>query len=81
MKKPRESWQQYRGTSGPLPAHLVDKAERLFVELIASSAEPVLVHGDLHHDNVLSAVWSAEEEGRGWEHAISVAEVLDTITI
>jgi streptomycin 6-kinase len=47
--------QQYQGTSGPLPAHLVDKAERLFTELIASSAEPVLVHGDLHHDNVLSA--------------------------
>lgn len=145
--------QQYRGTRGPLPAQLVDKAEKLFTELIASSAEPVLVHGDLHHDNVLSAqraawlaidpkgiaaepayetaamlrnpyfklqhlpdmknllmrrilvlsevlhiepqrihhwglaqtvlsaVWSAEDEGRGWEHAISVAEVLDTITI
>ncbi len=46
---------QYHGTSGPLPSYLVDKADRLFTELIASSAEPVLVHGDLHHDNVLSS--------------------------
>ena len=46
---------QYHGTSGPLPSYLVDKAERLFAELIASSAEPVLVHGDLHHENVLSS--------------------------
>ena len=145
--------QQYHGTSGPLPSHLVDKAERVFTELIASSAEPVLVHGDLHHDNVLSsaragwlaidpkgvaaepayetaamlrnprsklqqhpeleqilirrilvlsealqidpqrihqwglaqtvlsAVWSAADEGRGWEHAIRVAEALDKVTI
>lgn len=140
---------QYHGTSGPLPSYLVDKAERLFAELIASSAEPVLVHGDLHHENVLSsaragwlaidpkgvaaepaallrnprsklqqhpeleqillrrilvlsealhidphrihqwglaqtvlsAVWSATDEGRGWEHAIGVAEALDKITI
>ena len=145
--------QHYRGTSAPFPIYLVDKAEQLFAELIASSAEPVLVHGDLHHDNVLSSqrtawlaidpkgvaaepayetaamlrnpqfklqhtpdlknlllrrililseelhiepqrilrwglaqtvlsgVWSAEDEGRYWEHAISVAEVLNTITI
>lgn len=144
---------QYQGTSGPLPAYLVDKAERLFAELITSSAQPVLVHGDLHHDNVLSsvgtgwlaidpkgvaaepayetaallrnpqnrlqdhpelkqlllrrilllsevleidprrihhwglaqtilsAVWSAADEGRGWEYAIRVAEALDAITI
>lgn len=145
--------QQYHGTGGPLPTSLVDKAERVFTELIASSAEPVLVHGDLHHDNVLSAqraewlaidpkgvaaepayetaamlrnprltlehnpdiknllrrrilvlsevllmdpqrihqwalaqtvlsaVWSAANEGKGWEHALAVAEVLDTIII
>jgi streptomycin 6-kinase len=30
---------------------------------------------------ILSAVWSAEDEGREWEHAIAVAEVLDRITI
>ena len=145
--------QLYQGTSAPLPLRLVVKAEKLFAELIASSAEPVLVHADLHHDNVLSsqraewlaidpkgvaaepayetaamlrnpyikfqhtpdiknlllrrilllseelliepqrihhwglaqtvlsAVWSTEDEGRGWEHALAVAEVLDSITI
>jgi streptomycin 6-kinase len=43
------------GTSGPLPAALVDRAERLFAELVDSMAEPVLLHGDLHHMNILAA--------------------------
>jgi streptomycin 6-kinase len=30
-------------------------AESLFRELIASSESPVLLHGDLHHFNILSA--------------------------
>lgn len=38
-----------------VPVYLVDKAKKLFDELIATSATPVLVHGDLHHDNVLSS--------------------------
>jgi streptomycin 6-kinase len=42
-----------KGSTEPLPAYLVDAAETLFEELIASSADPVLVHGDLHHDNIL----------------------------
>src|SRR5262249_12524405 len=29
--------------------------ERLFVELEASMADPVVLHGDLHHDNILAA--------------------------
>jgi streptomycin 6-kinase len=33
----------------------VDTAERLFAELLASQAEPVLLHGDLHHFNILAA--------------------------
>lgn len=43
------------GGTGPLPSHLVEAAERLFAELISSMAEPVLLHGDLHHQNVLAA--------------------------
>ncbi len=31
--------------------------------------------------SALSAVWSAADEGKGWEHAIAVAEVLDTMII
>jgi streptomycin 6-kinase len=38
---------------GPLPRHLVERAARLFDELCASATERVVLHGDLHHDNVL----------------------------
>jgi streptomycin 6-kinase len=46
------------GGSGPLDAALFARAERLFGELCASQAAPVLLHGDLHHFNVLL--------GEGW---------------
>jgi streptomycin 6-kinase len=46
---------QFDGGIGPFPKRLVELAERLFAELLASQAEPVLLHGDLHHDNILSA--------------------------
>ena len=46
---------RYGGATGPLPAALVDQAEALFAELIGSMREPVLLHGDLHHDNILAA--------------------------
>ena len=45
----------FGGGTGPFPAPLVDTAEGLFAELLASSAAPVVLHGDLHHDNVLAA--------------------------
>jgi streptomycin 6-kinase len=41
--------------TGPLPELLVGQAERLFAELLASSGPPVVLHGDLHHWNILSA--------------------------
>jgi len=40
---------------GPLPRHLVDLALRLFDELCATAPRRVVLHGDLHHDNLLSA--------------------------
>ena len=40
---------------GPIPRTLVSRAEGLLRELVAAQAEPVLLHGDLHHDNILSA--------------------------
>jgi streptomycin 6-kinase len=46
---------RYAGTTGPLPAHLVERAEVLFAGLLALPVEPVLLHGDLHHDNILAA--------------------------
>ena len=45
----------FGGGTGPFPAPLVDTAEGLFAELLASSAALVVLHGDLHHDNVLAA--------------------------
>jgi streptomycin 6-kinase len=45
----------FGGGSGPIPSHLADTAERLFTELLASSGPPMLLHGDLHHWNILSA--------------------------
>jgi streptomycin 6-kinase len=47
--------QHFDGGVGPLPLALVETAERLFDELIGSMGEPVLLHGDLHHYNILSA--------------------------
>ncbi len=145
---------KYKDSKVPhLPLDLLDKAEDYFKELIATSAQPVLLHGDLHQDNVLSshrdewlaidpkgiageptyevaamirnpykkmkknpkmkeiiirrikilsdelgfdskriykwcfaqtmlsAVWSVEDEQNGWEHALSVARILNEIRI
>jgi streptomycin 6-kinase len=46
---------QHYGGTGPFPAALVERAERLFADLSGSMAAPVLLHGDLHHDNILAA--------------------------
>jgi streptomycin 6-kinase len=43
------------GGSGAFPRELFDQAERLYFDLCASQAEPVLLHGDLHHWNILAA--------------------------
>lgn len=47
--------QHYAGGSGPFPPALLAQAEALFAELTASMAKPVILHGDLHHENILSA--------------------------
>jgi streptomycin 6-kinase len=46
---------RFAGRTGPFPAHLVEMAEGLLAELIGSMAQPALLHGDLHHDNIRSA--------------------------
>jgi streptomycin 6-kinase len=46
---------QYDGDSGPFPPRLLEEAETLFAELDASMDAPVLLHGDLHHDNILAS--------------------------
>src|SRR5262249_26037393 len=46
---------RFEGGTGPFPAPLVDAAECLFTELLTSMVRPVLLHGDLHHGNILAA--------------------------
>lgn len=46
---------EFAGGSGPLPERLVMLAESLFAELLVSQAAPVVLHGDLHHYNILQA--------------------------
>ncbi|MFL6128000.1 MAG: aminoglycoside phosphotransferase family protein [Mycobacteriales bacterium] len=50
---------RYRGGTGPLPAELLDRAEAEHAELVASAPPPVMLHGDLHHHNILTS-------DRGW---------------
>ncbi len=50
----------FEGSSGPFPEFLVAKAEGIFAEYLASSNPGVLLHGDLHHENILF------DERRGW---------------
>lgn len=52
--------EEFGGGTGPYDQKLVETAESLFTDLLASSSEPVLLHGDLHHYNILSA-------GDGWK--------------
>jgi streptomycin 6-kinase len=58
----RASFERYlreNPANGPLPRELVDRAANLFVDLCAD-APRVLLHGDLHHDNILRS------EREGW---------------
>jgi len=58
-----ESWTEglkklrpyYDNTTGPFPMELVEAAEGIFAEYVPSQGKHVLLHGDLHHWNILSA--------------------------
>jgi streptomycin 6-kinase len=51
----------YAGGYGPFPPRLVDEAMDLFATLSASAQASMLLHGDLHHYNVLRSgqAWKA----------------------
>ncbi len=61
--KPIEDWFQglvklrktFDGGFGPFPKNLVEAAESLYIELSRSMDDPVLLHGDLHHYNILAS--------------------------
>ncbi len=46
---------RFTGGCGPFPIRLVERAESLHAELLASTTDQVLLHGDLHHDNIVLA--------------------------
>jgi streptomycin 6-kinase len=70
----------FGGATGPFPPRLVAQAEGLFRELLASSGPPVLLHGDLHHENILAATrapWLAlDPKGLAGESAYEVGALL-----
>jgi streptomycin 6-kinase len=70
----------FDGGTGPFPATLVERAESLFAELLSSADEPVLLHGDLHHYNILAAgrqPWLAiDPKGVAGEPAYEVGALL-----
>ena len=47
--------ERFNGGTGPLPARVFEEAEECFAWLLATTIAPQLLHGDLHHDNILSA--------------------------
>lgn len=53
-------------TGGPLPARLMDRAAGMLAELLASGGPVQLLHGDLHHFNVLSRVDHPTEAVGDW---------------
>ncbi|HEX7317035.1 MAG TPA: aminoglycoside phosphotransferase family protein [Pyrinomonadaceae bacterium] len=45
----------FGGGTGPFPRRLFEEAESLYAELLDTSAPRTLLHGDLHHGNILAA--------------------------
>ncbi len=51
--------QRFNGGTGPLDEKLVQRVERSVSDFLAENHNPVLMHGDFHHYNILSSE-------RGW---------------
>jgi streptomycin 6-kinase len=47
--------QAYRGASSPIPQAVVEASAAELQDLMSSAGEVVVLHGDLHHDNILRA--------------------------
>lgn len=54
---------EQRVGNGQLPRRIIERTGALFADLLASAGEPVLLHGDLHHFNILSVL---EADQLGW---------------
>lgn len=83
-----ESWTEgvleirphFGGGTGPMPKILVDRAISLHADLLASAGSPYLLHGDLHHENILRATrepWLAiDPNGVAGDRAFDVCSLL-----
>ena len=71
---------RYGGGTGPFPARLIAEVENLRADLTASAGIPVLLHGDLHHDNIVAAgraAWRAiDPKGLIGEPAYEIGPLL-----
>ncbi len=72
--------EKYDGGCGAFPADLFEPAFDLYFSLCASSPAPVLLHGDLHHYNILTATrepWLAiDPKGLAGDPAFDVGPYL-----
>lgn len=50
----RELREKFGGGTGPFPTRAVEEAETLAAELFRTAAAPTVLHGDLHHFNILA---------------------------
>lgn len=48
-----KEWVRALDENHNIPAHYLHKARQLRDDLLVTTTEPVLLHGDLHHDNIL----------------------------
>lgn len=46
---------KFAGKTGPLPEKLIAETDELYHYLLKTSGEQLLLHGDLHHGNILSS--------------------------
>ncbi|WP_127504091.1 aminoglycoside phosphotransferase family protein [Actinoplanes solisilvae] len=56
LRSLRGGFERYQG--GPIPRRMVDRAAELFDDLCDSAPRETVLHGDLHHGNVLRATRS-----------------------
>ncbi len=60
LRKWREEMIDIRQEGTAIPIELIERAEEIFEELDVSKEQERLIHGDLHHENILL------DEHRGW---------------
>lgn len=69
----------YGGGSGSFPSELFEPAAEIYAEMCADQETPVLLHGDLHHQNILHSGddWVAiDPKGLAGERAYEIGPLL-----